>query len=188
MKYKYVISGAAETGYCSDEAEKKAYDVGQEVIKQGGVVVSGATTGMPLWAAKGAKEAGGISIGLSPASTQREHVEKYKLPLEYFDLIIYTGFDYSGRNLMLTKSGDAVIVICGGFGTLNEFTIALEDNKPIGIFTGTGGVSDEIGELMEKVKDPHNHGAGRVIFSDDPVELVTKLKDLITKDNKYLKQ
>jgi uncharacterized protein (TIGR00725 family) len=188
MKYKFVISGAAESGFCPEGADKKAYSIGQEIVKQGGIVVSGATTGMPLWAARGAKEAGGISLGLSPASNEKEHVEKYKLPLDYFDLIIYTGFDYSGRNLMLTKSGDAVIIICGGFGTLNEFTIALEDNKPIGVYTGTGGVSDEIDDLMQKIKDPHNHGAGKVIFSNDPKELVEKLKALIDEEKKYLKK
>ena len=86
------------------------------------VTVTGATTGAPFWAAKGAKEAGGIVIGISPASTKREHVKTYGLPVEYHDLIIYTGFGYAGRNLLFTRSADAVITVAGRIGTLNEFT------------------------------------------------------------------
>src|SRR3989344_5189215 len=131
MKYKFVVSGAAIMSFYSVDADKKAYELGQEVVKQGGIVITGATTGVPYYAAKGAKEAGGISVGISPAATYAAHVKTYRLPTDVFDFIIYTGFEYSGRNLILTKSADAVVVGCGGFGTLNEFTIALEDNKPI---------------------------------------------------------
>ena len=77
-------------------------------------------------------------MGISPAQTEQEHVDKYKLPLEYMDLIMYTGSGYSGRNLQLTRTSDAVIVGCGRIGTLNEFTIAFEDDKPIGILEEAG--------------------------------------------------
>lgn len=186
MKYKFVISGAAETGFCSKDAEQKTYEVGQEIVKQNGIVITGATTGIPFAAAKGAKDAGGISIGISPAASYAAHVKSYHLPTDYFDFIIYSGFDYSGRNLILTKSADAVIFSCGGFGTLNEFTIALEDNKPIGILTGTGGTSDEIDDLLKKIKDPHHHGAGRLTFSDNPQELVAKLIAMIDRDRRNI--
>ena len=77
-----------------------AKELGREIASQGAVLVTGATTGFPFWAAMGAKEAGGISIGISPAANEREHVETYKLPLDYMDLIIYTGFGYPGRDLL----------------------------------------------------------------------------------------
>lgn len=187
MKYKFVVSGAAEEGFCTVDAVQKAEEIGREVIKQGGILLTGATTGIPDFAAKGAKEEGGVVIGISPAASYRHHVKTYRLPIENYDTIIYTGFDYSGRNLLLTKAADAVIVICGGFGTLNEFTIALEDNKPIGVLDGSGGTADEIGDLMKKINDPHRHGAGKVIFSKDPKELIAKLAELIEKDQKELK-
>ena len=98
----------------------------------------------PVCRAKGAKLAGGIVIGLSPAESKAAHIGTYHLPLDYHDLIIYTGFGYSGRNLLLTRSADAVITIYGRIGTLNEFTIAFEDKKPQGVLTGTGGTSDEL--------------------------------------------
>ncbi len=77
---------------------ERAKELGREIARQGAVLVTGATTGFPMWAAMGAKEVGGISIGFSPASTEREHIEAYKLPLDYMDLIVYTGFGYPGRD------------------------------------------------------------------------------------------
>lgn len=184
MKYKFVVSGAANADFCLPDTQAEAIKLGQEIVKQGGILITGATTGVPYFAAKGAKEAGGISIGISPAASYAAHVKTYRLPIDQFDFIIYTGFEYSGRNLILTKSADAVIIGCGGFGTLNEFTIALEDNKPIGVLTGTGGTAEEISHIMENIKDPHRHGAGRLVYSDDPAKLVSELIRLIDYDRK----
>src|SRR3989344_4174539 len=117
LKIKLAISGGAETSHCSPNALDMTKELGGEVIRQGAVLVTGATTGAPYWAAIGAKEAGGFVIGISPAATEKEHVEQYELPLDYHDLIIYTGFGYSGRNLLLTRSADAVILTCGRIGT-----------------------------------------------------------------------
>jgi len=82
-------------------------------------------------------------IGFSPAASEKAHVKSYRLPTDFHDVIVYTGFNYSGRNLILTRSSDAVIIICGRMGTLNEFSIAFEDNKPIGVLTGSGGTADK---------------------------------------------
>ena len=109
---KICVSGAAETGHCGIDALEKAKELGKEIARQGAVLLTGATTGFPLWVAMGAKEAGGFSIGFSPAASEREHVEVYKLPLDYLDLIVYTGFGYPGRDLLLTRSSDAVICGC----------------------------------------------------------------------------
>ena len=70
-----------------------------------------------------------MSIGVSPAASEREHSEVFKLPIDYMDLIIYTGFGYSGRDLLLTRTADAVICGCGRIGTIHEFTIAFEDEE-----------------------------------------------------------
>ncbi|TSC66850.1 MAG: hypothetical protein G01um101472_621, partial [Parcubacteria group bacterium Gr01-1014_72] len=122
LKYKICVSGAAESSHCSENAFALAEEMGREIVRQNAVLVTGATSGIPYWAAKGAKEEGGISVGISPAASEVAHIKTYKLPTDYFDLIMYTGFDYSGRNLLLVRSTDAVITICGRMGTLNEFT------------------------------------------------------------------
>lgn len=178
LKIKLCVSGAAETGHCGPDALEKAKELGREIIKHGCVLVTGATTGFPFWSAMGAKEIDGISVGLSPASSEIEHVEKYKLPLEYLDLIIFTGFGYSGRNLLLTRSADAILVGCGRMGTLNEFTIAFEDNKPIGVLEGGWEMDETIKEVIEKA----HRGPGKVVFDTDPKRLVEKVIELVKKD------
>lgn len=180
LKYKICVSGAAETGHCSKDSFEKAEAIGREIAKRDLILVTGATTGMPYWAAKGAKEAGGIVIGLSPAVSKLAHVKSYHLPLDYHDLIVYTGFDYSGRNLLLTRSADAIITICGRMGTLNEFTIGFEDHKPIGVLEGTGGTADMLKDILEKA----HRGSSNVVFSNDPAKLLDKVLKLIEAEEK----
>lgn len=182
MKYKIAVSGAAETGLCSKNALEMARIMGKEIVKNNGVLLTGATTGVPFWAARGAKEAGGISIGLSPAASERAHINTYHLPTDYFDLIIYTGFEYAGRNLLLTRACDAVIVVCGRIGTLNEFTIAFEDEKPIGILEGTGGTADMTKDILSK----SHRGFGKVIFDTDPARLLKRVLEMVAKEKVIL--
>lgn len=169
------VSGAAETGHCAPDAHDKAEAVGREIAKASIILMTGATTGIPYWAAKGAKEEGGFVIGFSPAASETAHLKTYRLPADYHDVIVFTGFDYSGRNLLLTRAADAVIILCGRIGTLNEFTIAFEGKKPIGVLTGTGGIADQIKSIVENA----HRGAGTIVFSDDPADLVAKLNRII---------
>jgi len=178
LKFKICVSGAAETGHCKADAMARAIELGKEVVRHNAVLVQGATTGFPLWAAKGAKEEGGFVIGISPASSEKEHIKEYKLPVEYTDIIIYTGFGYSGRNLLLTRSADAVIVGCGRMGTLNEFTIAFEDDKPIGVLEEVDTTSELIKEIVEK----SHRGPGKIVYDSDPKTLVEKVIELIRKE------
>ena len=173
---KIGVSASADGGFLS----KKAYDIGKllgrEIVEQGGIIVSGATTGFPYWSAMGAKENGGLSIGFSPASNKREHVEVYKAPLDYMDLITFTGMGYAGRDLIFTKSCDAIIVGPGRIGSIHEFTVAFEDEKPIGILESDEWDTDEILKLIiEKSHRPNKY----IVFDKDPRELVTKVMNLV---------
>lgn len=180
-QYKICVSGSAVDN-CAPGAFKKAEEVGYQIARQGCVLLTGATIGIPEWSARGAKRGRGMSLGFSPAATKREHLNTYRLPTTNMDLIIYTGADYSGRNLVLTKSADAVIEICGRVGTLNEFTIAFEDKKPIGVLMGTGGTSAEIEHILTVSK----RGRKDIIFDTDPASLVKKLIELLKKKDKAL--
>lgn len=182
LKYKICVSGAAETELCSEDTLELAKEVGREIVRQNGVLVTGATTGIPYWAAIGAKEEGGISLGISPAASEVAHVKSYKLPTDYFDLIMYTGFEYSGRNLLLIRSSDAIILICGRIGTLNEFTIAFEDKKIIGVLEGTGGAVDMIRDIIAK----SHRGPGKIVYDKNPKKLVEKVIELIKKEKVVL--
>ena len=175
---KICVSGAAETGNCGINALEKAKELGREIARQGAVLVTGATTGFPLWVAMGAKEEGGICVGISPAAGEREHVEVFKLPLDYMDLIIYTGFGYSGRDLLLTRSADAVICGWGRIGTIHEFTVAFEDGKPIGIFEGPWEMGAELEEIITKGHRPN----AKIVFGTDPKKLLEDVIALVKKD------
>ncbi|RJQ33163.1 hypothetical protein C4568_04970 [Candidatus Parcubacteria bacterium] len=175
---KIGVSGAAETGHCGLDAYEKAKEAGREIARAGAIITTGATTGFPMYAAMGAKDECGFSIGFSPASTEREHVETYKLPLEYMDVVVYTGFGYAGRDLLLVRSSDALMVGCGRIGTFNEFAVAFEDRRPIGIIEGTWN-TDEI--LRDMITSAHRPNA-RIIFDSDPKALVERLIEMVKKD------
>ncbi len=178
QKIKIAVSGAAETEHCGEESLQIARVLGEEIVAQDAILVTGATTGIPLWSARGAKEKGGVVVGLSPAAGEREHVEVYNLPLEYLDLIIYTGFGYSGRNLLLTRSADAVIICCGRIGTINEFTVAFEDKKPVGILEGGWATDDVIRNILKNAHRPNE----KVIFDKDPKALVRRIVEMVKKE------
>ncbi|MEI8270242.1 MAG: hypothetical protein WCG45_02640 [bacterium] len=174
---KICVSGAAETGHCGLGALDLAKELGREIVRQGAIIITGATTGFPMWSAMGAKEIGGISLGFSPAATEKEHVEAYKLPLDYMDLIVYTGFGYPGRDLLLTRSVDAVICGCGRIGTIHEFVVAFEDSKVIGIFDGPWEMGKELQEILAKSHRPND----RIIVGKDPKKLVADVIALVKK-------
>lgn len=176
-KIKICVSGTAEMSFLSPQDYEIAKELGREVVRQGAVLVTGATTGFPLWVAMGAKEAGGVSIGFSPASTEKEHVEVYRLPVEYMDLIVYTGFGYSGRNLLVTRSADAVIEGPGRIGTINEFTDAYEDGKPIAILKGDWDTD----EILKLIMDKSHKQNDNVVFGSSPKEVVAEVIEMVIK-------
>ena len=180
-KYKICVSGAAETGHCGPDAFAMGEELGREIIRHDSVLVTGATTGFPFWAAKGAKSEKGLVIGLSPAETEKEHINYFKLPTDYHDMIIYTGFNYSGRNLLLVRSSDAVIFGCGRMGTLNEFTITFEDKKPIGILQGEWETDELFKEMIAKSYRAKEM-EGKIVWDSNPKKLLDKLVEVIKKD------
>lgn len=180
LQIKIAISGAADTAHLTSTDLKTCENIGREIVRHGAVLVSGATTGVPIWVAKGAKLEGGVSVGLSPASSEREHVELYKLPLEYMDFIIYTGFGYVGRDILMTRTSDAVVIGPGRIGTIHEFTVAFEDQKPLGILTGPWDTDDIIREIIARShREDHDR---KVVYDSDPKALIEKLLEFVEKD------
>ncbi|OIO49872.1 MAG: hypothetical protein AUJ39_00190 [Parcubacteria group bacterium CG1_02_42_13] len=182
-RYKICVSGAAETEHCGKDTFVIAEELGREIVRHGCVLIEGATTGFPFWVAKGAKEEGGIVVGFSPAVSEKEHIDVYNLPTDYHDIIVYTGFNYSGRNLLLTRAADAVVVGCGRMGTLNEFTIAFEDRKPIGILEGSWETDETLRALIQK-----SHRAeemkNKIVYAKDPKTLLDGLIKVIEQEKK----
>lgn len=179
LRYSICVSGAAagETVRLSADLAKQ---LGVAIAKSGHILTTGATVGLPYFAAIGTKQAGGMSVGFSPASSLREHLRKYRLPHLNYDFINFTGLHYVGRDMYLVQSSDAVITVGGRFGSLHEFTSALEAHKPCGILLHSGGTADMIERLMEVLEPPVR---SLVIYDEDPAQLVNKIVEAL--DEKY---
>lgn len=176
-KYQICVSGAAK-GVSVEEGKTLALKLGEAIAKAGHTLLTGATIGLPNYAAEGYKAAGGnMSVGISPASSKVEHIMKYRLPVGAYDTILYTGLHYVGRDTLLITSSDAVVSIGGRLGTLHEFTIAMETDTPIGFLQGAGGISQEITKLME-LAHPLRADA-KVVFDDDPQLLISELANYL---------
>ncbi|MCF7906225.1 LOG family protein [Candidatus Gracilibacteria bacterium] len=157
---------------------KAAHEVGQEVAKRGCILGSGACPGLPDEAAKGAKEEGGETFGVSPAISVHSHLQKYNSPTDHYDTFLFTGMGLMMRDIINIRSCDGVIILPGGTGTLNEFTVAYEEGKPIGVLTGHDGVADHIKEILGFC---HRKVTDRMVFSSNPRVLVKKLYDIMKK-------
>lgn len=182
--YQICVSGAAK-GHSVSEGRELAWAAGEAIAKAGHTLMTGATVGLPNYSAQGYKKAGGVaSIGISPAASKVEHVHKYRLPIEAYDSILYTGLHYVGRDTLLINSSDAVISIGGRLGTLHEFTIAMETKTPIGFLQGAGGISSQIMDILHAAGEDHSDN---VVFSDDPEDLIKQLTELLNhKHKEYL--
>ncbi len=184
--YQIAISGAAR-GDSVEAGKLLAQAMGEAIARSGQALMSGATVGLPNYTAEAYKAAGGkMSVGMSPASSKVEHIMKYRLPTKAYDTIIYSGLHYIGRDSLLITSSDAVISIGGRMGTLHEFTIAVESSTPIGFLQGAGGISTEVQTLIS-LAHPLREGTD-VLFSDDPVELINSIVELLDREHgKYKK-
>jgi uncharacterized protein (TIGR00725 family) len=162
-------SAGEVSGLGGNAIAEKCHALAQAVADRQVLLLTGATTGLVYVVGKAARDAGIFHVGISPASNIREHVETYKLPLDACDLIVYTGFGLKGRNVVLVRTCDLVLFIAGSMGSLNEFTIAHDEGKVIGCLTGTGGVADEAGYLLEKFS---KETGARVFQHKDPSKLL----------------
>jgi uncharacterized protein (TIGR00725 family) len=182
--YQICVSGAAK-GESVAEGKELAMQAGAAIAKAGHALLTGATIGLPDYAAQGYKAAGGtMSVGISPAASKVEHVMKYRLPIESYDTILFTGLHYVGRDALLITSSDAVVSIGGRLGTLHEFTIAMETETPIGFLQGAGGISEEIQEILGAAGRVRS--GSRAIFSESADELVADLAAILNEQfSKY---
>lgn len=182
MRYQICVSGAA-SGDTVRTSHQLAYELGRAISAAGKTLLTGATVGLPHYAAMGATSVEGtrgISVGFSPAASFREHVATYRLPTKEFDYINFTGMEYVGRDVHLVRSADAIITVGGRMGSLHELSTALESRKVCGVLLGSGGLADYTKTLLEHIEAP---GAKDIIYDTDPVRLVDKIIQAL--DAKY---
>ncbi len=169
-----VMGASANDALTAAEAARVqtlAEQLGAAIARHDCFLMTGATTGLPDLVARAFRKNGGFALGVSPAENRREHVARYGLPEEGADVIIYTGFGYKGRNVINVRSADIVLIFGGATGTLNEFTIAYDEGKIIGVIEGSGGIADHVRTIAEFCNKPT---AGKIIFESDPARLVER--------------
>jgi len=145
------------------EALRAAEEVGRLIAESGAIVVSGGLSGVMEAVSRGAKSAGGLVLGLLPGFDKRD-------ANAYVDIAITTGMGWM-RNTLTVRTADAVIMISGGIGTLNELTVAYQE-KPTVVLEGTGGWSDRIREIAYKGKHLDESRSAELHFARTPDEAV----------------
>jgi uncharacterized protein (TIGR00725 family) len=111
------------TNGCTPEHEKIAYDVGVEIAKSDSVLITGGLGGVMTASARGAKDAGGLTVGIIPQADASE-------ANEFCDIVIPTGMGLT-RDFLNALSADGVIIVGGGSGTLSETCAAYMNKKPM---------------------------------------------------------
>jgi len=122
-------------GECTAQAADLAYTVGRLIARNKAVLICGGLGGVMEHAARGAREAGGLTVGILPGFDAKE-------ANPYIDIAIPTGLSHA-RNIIVVRSSSVVIAIEGSYGTLSEIAIALKLGKPV-IGLNTWNVGPEI--------------------------------------------
>lgn len=178
MPVRIGVMGSA-SGHITQKAIKKAYRIGELIAEKGHYLVTGATNGLPLEAAKGANSHQGKVFGISPAKNATDHVKNWRLPLEPHTFITYTGMGFDFRDHFNIFNSEIVVFIGGGIGTLNEFTLAYHENKIIAILEESSGVIRMLRQVIDSLAYRTN---ARVFFSNDPEELLNQSLASLAKD------
>lgn len=171
------VMGSA-SGSISPHTRQVARRLGRAVARNGCTLITGACPGLPYDAVEGAKEAGGLVVGISPALGEADHVRRFHSPVQGFDVIIYTGSGLMGREVVNIRSSDMVVIVGGHSGTLGELAIAYDEGRLIGVLTGTGGVADLTADLQHNLAVKAT--GAQLLYDDDPDELMRRLISYFT--------
>jgi len=181
---KISVYGSA-AGDITEEIKEIARDVGREIARRNHTLITGGCPGLPYEAILGAKEEDGKTLGFSPALNLQDHIDRFKFPSQGFDELIFIPEDYDYkdlkktclkyRNISSVTNSDAVVIISGRCGTLNEFTIAYDLGKNIGVLTNTGGVTKFISDLVNDFNKPTD---SKIIYEEQPKLLIAKLEEI----------
>lgn len=167
-RIKIGVMGSAG-GEMAGELIDKCERMGKAIAEAGCAILTGGCPGLPHHAVIGCKRAGGLTIGISPAMSYDEHVERYKSPTDHLDVLIYTGSGLMGREVTGIRSCDIVLIVGGRSGTLGEFAIAYDEGRLIGVLAGTGGVADHVEVFLSVIKKATG---SRILYDADPEQLV----------------
>ncbi|MGI0020547.1 MAG: TIGR00725 family protein [Nitrososphaera sp.] len=154
---------------CTEAARSLAYETGKEIAKAGAVLVCGGLEGVMEAACRGAKENGGMAVGIIPQG-------EFSFANKYCDIVICTGLGFA-RDFVVASSADGMIAVAGGVGTLIELSVGYMMKKPMAAIAGSGGTADQYGGeyLDERKRVP-------IMVARDPAEAVALVLEKVRKD------
>ncbi|HEY3364219.1 MAG TPA: TIGR00725 family protein [Symbiobacteriaceae bacterium] len=159
------IGVIGQYGSLSPEVATLAYTVGREIALRGGILFSGGRDGVMEAASRGAKEAGGLTVGILPGDDVSEGNP-------WLDVPITTGLGFDFRSNILIHSVDAVIMVAGGNGTLGELSTAYLNRKPSVVLTPSGGWSARIQEALYDRRYLDERRSIEIAFAETAAEAV----------------
>jgi uncharacterized protein (TIGR00725 family) len=172
---KIGVMGSASTSIAVEgrqRVDELAVRLGKKIAAAACVLITGELDGIPGRVVAVHRQHGGLSVGISPAHSASEHAALYDTPPCPSTVVIYSGFGFKGRNVIAVRSADIVILVSGGIGTLNEFTIAYDEGKVIGLLQGTGGAADCAQTLLDTLLV---RPTGAIVLADpDPEPLIDR--------------
>lgn len=151
-----------------------ARDVGSFIAEHKHILITGASTGVSKSATDGARAKSGVVIAISPRNGSQDDSE-FTIDESAATAVVYTGMGYKGRNVISVRSADCVIVINGGFGTLNEVAIAEGENKPVFSMLSSGGCAAALPQIFKDINPKYQKFVG--------VRNLAELKNAIEKTN-----
>ena len=185
------VYGSA-AGEISSDISGKAKELGKAIAKNGHVLITGGCLGLPYEAVLGAHENNGECTAFSPGRDLGEHVKTYSMPRKGFTNFVFIPEDYEHignkkvclkyRNVSSVAAVDAAIIISGRIGTMNEFRIAYDLGKKIGVLEDTGGITKDAIPVL--LRDVQKETGAEIIFDKDPESLIEK----ITKNKQYMRK
>ncbi len=131
MRKAVAVIGTSDPSHAERDL---AYEVGRLLAREQLIVVCGGLGGVMAAACEGAKSGGGLTVGILPM-----HEKRHANP--YVDIAVPTGMN-EARNVIVALTGDAVVAIGGGFGTLSEIALALRAGRLV-VALSTWNLEDE---------------------------------------------
>lgn len=158
------------------EAKKTALALGKYLAEKGIKVITGGSVGVPGLVIQSAKENGAITEGFFPDHDPVSHSKRSdNQGIEYFDTYRFIP-TFTARSLAMISEADGAVLINGRIGTLSEFCMAVEEGLPIAVVLGTGGIADELENIIAIAKKEYH---SKIIFDRDYSRAIDRLLEAI---------
>lgn len=135
MVWLIAVCGSDECESLRESVLTMAEEIGKLIAQRGGILVCGGRGGIMRAVCRGAKQAGGLTVGILPESKNEAN--------EWVDVPVATGLG-KRRNMVIVHAADVVIALNGRWGTLNEISFAQIFGKPLVLVRGSGGCVDDV--------------------------------------------